>query len=308
LTKAMTRIPRATNSGRRRRQLAVLALLALSPLAGMLQAKASYTYEFTTNVGTGPDPSGTNPWLTAVVEDKFDDSSILANQVRITLTPTFTDLANFVSYVGFSIDPFVQTQADPNNFCTSSDTSKYDCKDASFSPASLLEAVNNGVGFPGGGDPIGTPPGASFDLVIDAGTGKGGPGSQLGGGESAAFLINGIPDPNDPTSIFSAASFGKARNRIMVNGVPTDGYSAVAKVQGLSCPPASASTTKPKSSDPCSTSTEIANPGEGIPPDPQQGVPAPLPLLGAGSALAISRRLRQRLRLHHQPVLAQRCA
>lgn len=255
--------------------MTLLALLAASPLIGTAQAKAQdYLFSFTNNIGAGPDPSGgiLNPWLQALVQDGPP------GQVKITLTPNFSDLANFVSYVGFSIDPFVSTtQGMP--FCTSL-SAGYDCANSSFS-----STVDNGVGFPGGGVQIGFPATKSFDLVINAGTGAGGPNSQLGSNESAEFLING-------GNGFSALYFANAVNQIKVGGNVIAGYNAVAKIQGLSCSPTSPSS--------CSgTSTEIAaGPPENpeAPQEPTDQVPAPLAILGLGSAFAFSRRLRERQR------------
>ena len=263
--------------GRATTTLTLLALIAASPLIGTTQAKAQdYLFTFNTNIGTGPDPSGgvINPWLQALVQDGPP------GQVKITLTPNFDDPANFVSFVGFSIDPFVSTTAGVP-FCTSL-SAGYDCAKSSFASAG-----DNGVGFPGGGQAIGTPPGKSFDLVIKAGTGAGGPSSQLGSNESAAFLING-------GNGFSAFYFANAVNQIKVGGAVIAGYNAVAKIQGLSCSPTSPSS--------CSgDSTEIAA-GPPVPVDPPippetQDVPSPLPLFGASMAFSFSRRVRHRLRL-----------
>ncbi len=263
--------------GRATTTLTLLALIAASPLIGTAQAKAQdYLFTFTTNIGTGPDPSGgvINPWLQALVQDGAP------GQVKITLTPNFSDPKNFVSYVGFSIDPFVSTTKGAP-FCTSLSLG-YDCANSSFASAG-----DNGVGFPGGGVQIGFPATESFDLVINAGTGAGGPSSPLGSSESAEFLINGGVD-----SGFSALYFANAVNKIKVGGDVIAGYNAVAKIQGLSCSPTSPSS--------CSgDSTEIAagppdNPE--VPQEPQDGVPSPLPLFGASMAFSFSRKVRHRLR------------
>jgi hypothetical protein len=127
--------------GRASTTLTVLALLAASPLIGAAEARAQgYLFSFTKNVGTGPDPSGgvINPWLQALVEDVDVNES--PGLVKITLTPNFSDPENFVSYVGFSIDPFVSTTKGAP-FCTSL-SPDYDCADSSFASAG-----NNGVGF-----------------------------------------------------------------------------------------------------------------------------------------------------------------
>lgn len=250
-------------------------MIAASPLIGTAQAKAQdYLFTFNTNIGNGPDPSGgvINPWLQALVQDAAP------GQVKITLTPNFSDLANFVSFVGFSIDPFVSTTAGVP-FCTSL-SAGYDCANSSFASAG-----NNGVGFPGGGVQIGYPATESFDLVINAGPGKGGPGSQLGSNESAEFLINGGTG-------FSALYFANAVNKIKVGRDVIAGYNAVAKIQGLSGSPTSPSS--------CSgDSTEIAagppdNPE--VPQEPRDGVPSPLPLFGVSMAFSFSRKVRHRLR------------
>lgn len=265
--------------------LTVLALLAAFPLIGAAEARAQgYLFSFTNNVGTGPDPSvgGIDPWLQALVEDV--DVIASPGLVKITLTPSFSDPENFVSYVGFSIDPFFSTiQGKP--FCTSLASDDYDC-----AKTSLYSAGINEVGFPGGGVQIGYPVKKSFDLVINAGTGAGGPGSQLGSNESAEFLING-------GSGFSAARFAKAFNQIKdlegdVNS--KNGYNAVAKIQGLSCSPTSPSSCSGDSTEIAAGPPQIVD--QETEKEPQEDVPSPLPLFGASMALSFSRKVRHRLR------------
>jgi hypothetical protein len=255
--------------GRATTTLTLLALIAASPLIGTAQAKAQdYLFTFNTNIGTGPDPSGgvINPWLQALVEDV--DVIASPGLVKITLTPNFDDPKNFVSFVGFSIHPFVSTTQGVR-FCTSLSPG-YDCADSSFASAG-----DNGVGFPGGGVQIGFPATKSFDLVINAGTGDGGPGSQLGSNESAEFLING-------GSGFAAANFLNAFNQIkdLEDDVDSkDGYNAVAKIQGLSCSPTSPSSCSGDSTEIAAGPPQIVD--QETEKEPQEDVPSPLPLLAS---------------------------
>lgn len=125
--------------------------------------------------------------------------------------------------------------------------------------------------------PIGYPATESFDLVINAGTGAGGPGSQLGSNESAEFLINGGID-----SGFSAANFVNAFNQIkdLEDDVDSkDGYNAVAKIQGLSCSPTSPSSCSGDSTEIAAGPPQIVD--QETEKEPQEDVPSPLPLLAS---------------------------
>lgn len=107
-----------------------------------------------------------------------------------------------------------------------------------------------------------------YDLLVDLPPPPGSGPTFLNGGDSITFNLTGA-------GLYAEAFLAQTAN--------AGAYYTVAKVQGLTGQP---------------DSTVISGEPGGEPPiDPETQVPGPLPILGAASAWAFSRRLRRRVQV-----------
>ena len=244
----------------------------------MAQAQVSFLYG--TSISSPPASTsqlGTPPWLQVLIEDSG------ANEVLMTITPFFQDPAPpadplttypsvFVSELAFNLNLDTPASVVYAGDCFSVEASI--CSNFVGRPQNGIFTGANNQGVSGSGQTSG------YDLSVNLPPPPGSAPNVLNAGDVISFKLAA---PSLDAGTFTSASF-------LAQTSNAGDYYTVAKIQGLRGNP---------------NSTVISGEPQAEPPiPPETEVPAPLPLLGAASALAFSRRLRLRRQLHRraQPV------